>query len=90
MVCAAFQPGEWAGEWAAARGAFFPSIKATMIQILIVGRFYVDALQAGPLGVARMGEPVLCTEPPILRGLSQDFGCDGLDCAGKRRQGWGS
>ena len=39
-------------EFEATRTSFFPSIKATLNHILIVDRFYVDALEGGTLGPA--------------------------------------
>ena len=39
-------------EFEAKRTAFFPSIKATLNHILVIDRFYVDALEGGTLGPA--------------------------------------
>lgn len=39
-------------EFVALRTGFFPSIRATLNHILIVDRFYVDALEGGSLGLA--------------------------------------
>jgi uncharacterized damage-inducible protein DinB len=47
-ACATLMPGEFE----APRSGFFPSIKATLNHILLVDRFYIDALKGGRLGVA--------------------------------------
>jgi uncharacterized damage-inducible protein DinB len=39
-------------EFVAPRTSFFPSIRATLNHILMVDRFYIDALQGGSLGFA--------------------------------------
>jgi uncharacterized damage-inducible protein DinB len=43
-------------EWVAPRTSFFPSIRATLNHILIVDRFYIDALQGGTLGLRAFEE----------------------------------
>ncbi len=50
---AALQPGEFA----APRTSFFPSIKATLNHILVIDRFYIDALEGGDLGPAAWTVP---------------------------------
>ncbi len=67
LACAALQPGEWA----AGRVSFFPSIEATLNHILVVGRFYVDALQGGTLGVAAFDNEVPCRTPARLAVAQQ-------------------
>ena len=47
-ACAALGPGEWE----ARRVSFFPSLKATLNHILIVDRYYLDAVAGGTLGPA--------------------------------------
>lgn len=80
LACAALR----AGEWQASRVSFFPSIEATMNHILIVGRFYVDALQGGTLGVAAFAEKVPCKSVAVLAAAQQALDlelltfCDGL------------
>lgn len=49
-----------AGEFEASRVSFFPSIKATLNHILVVDRFYIDALQGGTLGPAAWADPEPC------------------------------
>jgi uncharacterized damage-inducible protein DinB len=48
------------GEFEAPRVSFFPSIKATLNHILVVDRFYIDALQGGTLGPAAWTDPEPC------------------------------
>lgn len=40
--------------------SFFPSIQATLNHILIIDRFYVDALEGGTLGYAAFSNPIPC------------------------------
>jgi uncharacterized damage-inducible protein DinB len=47
-------------DFAAPRTGFFPSIQATLNHILIIDRFYVDALEGGTLGPAAWADPVPC------------------------------
>jgi uncharacterized damage-inducible protein DinB len=47
-------------EFEAPRTGFFPSIQATLNHILIIDRFYVDALEGGALGPAAWANPVPC------------------------------
>ncbi|UFN47019.1 DinB family protein [Roseomonas sp. OT10] len=53
-------------EFAAPRTGFFPSIQATLNHILVIDRFYVDALEGGTLGPAAWAERIPC---PTLAGL---------------------
>ncbi len=55
-ACAALGPGEWE----ARRVSFFPSLKATLNHILIIDRFYVDAVEGGTLGPAAWADPEPC------------------------------
>jgi uncharacterized damage-inducible protein DinB len=55
-ACAALQPGEWEAQ----RTSFFPSLKATLNHILIIDRFYLDAVQGGTLGPAVWADPEPC------------------------------
>ena len=57
-ACALLAPGEWQ----AARVSFFPSIKATLNHILIVDRFYLDAVAGGTLGPAAWADPEPCAD----------------------------
>ena len=47
-------------EFEAPRASFFPSIQATLNHILVVDRFYVDALEGGKLGPEAWANPVPC------------------------------
>lgn len=47
-------------EFAAPRTGFFPSIQATLNHILVIDRFYVDALEGGNLGPAAWADPIPC------------------------------
>jgi uncharacterized damage-inducible protein DinB len=54
-------------EFAAPQTGFFPSIQATLNHILIIDRFYVDALEGGRLGPAAWADPVPCPTVSDLR-----------------------
>jgi uncharacterized damage-inducible protein DinB len=47
-------------EFEATRTSFFPSIKATLNHILVVDRFYVDAMEGGTLGHAAFANQLPC------------------------------
>jgi len=51
----------------APRVSFFPSIQATLNHILIIDRFYVDALEGGTLGPAAWSDPIPCRTVSDLR-----------------------
>ena len=54
-------------EFEAPRTGFFPSIQATLNHILIIDRFYVDALEGGTLGPAAWADRVPCPTVSELR-----------------------
>ena len=54
-------------EFEAPRSGFFPSIQRTLNHILIIDRFYVDALEGGTLGPAAFADEVPCRTMPELR-----------------------
>ena len=54
-------------EFQAPQTGFFPSIQATLNHILIIDRFYVDALEGGTLGPAAWADPVPCPTVSDLR-----------------------
>jgi uncharacterized damage-inducible protein DinB len=54
-------------EFEAPRTGFFPSLQATMNHILIIDRFYVDALEGGTLGPAAWADPMPCPTVSDLR-----------------------
>jgi uncharacterized damage-inducible protein DinB len=55
-ACRAFSQAEFE----APRTSFLPSIKATLNHILVIDRFYLDALEGGTLGPAAWANPVPC------------------------------
>ena len=55
-ACRALTQQEFEGQ----RTSFFPSIQKTLNHILVVDRFYVDALEGGTLGPAAWANPVPC------------------------------
>ena len=56
-----------AGAFAAPRTGFFPSLRATLNHILVIDRFYVDALEGGSLGPAAWADPEPCADVAGLR-----------------------
>jgi len=50
----------------AARSGFFPSLRATLNHILIVDRFYVDAMEGGTLGPAAWADREPCATVATL------------------------
>ena len=82
-ACAALSQAEWV----APRTGFFPSLRATLNHILIIDRFYVDALEGGTLGHAAFAVPIrgtLC-QPAGRAGPSQLRGRGA--CGGQQRRG---
>jgi uncharacterized damage-inducible protein DinB len=55
-ACARLSQAEFVGP----RTGFFPSLRATLNHILVVDRFYVDALEGGALGPAAWADPEPC------------------------------
>lgn len=62
-ACARLPPEEFA----APRTGFFPSLRATLNHILVIDRFYIDALEGGRLGPAAWADPEPCADLPALR-----------------------
>lgn len=54
-------------EFTAARTGFFPSLCATLNHILIIDRFYIDALEGGTLGPAAWANQEPCETLVLLR-----------------------
>ena len=78
-------------EFEAPRTGFFPSIQATLNHILVIDRFYVDALEGGTLGPAAWADPVPCPTVSELRPAQAAVDrrliawCEALDEAGADR-----
>ena len=58
-------------EFHAPRQGFFPSLRATLNHILIIDRFYVDALEGGTLGPAAWAEREPCQDVPALHAAQR-------------------
>jgi uncharacterized damage-inducible protein DinB len=54
-------------EFTAPRTGFFPSLRATLNHILIIDRFYIDAMEGGTLGPAAWANPEPCETVSRLR-----------------------
>lgn len=78
-------------EFEAPRTGFFPSIQATLNHILIIDRFYVDALEGGTLGPAAWADPIPFPTVSDLRPAQAAIDhrliawCEALDEAGADR-----
>ena len=59
-------------DFVAARTGFFPSLRATLNHILIIDRFYVDAMEGGSLGPAAWANPEPCETAVDLRNAQMD------------------
>lgn len=59
--------------FAAPRTGFFPSLSATLNHILIVDRFYVDAMEGGRLGPAAWAEPEPCKTVAALHAAQTEI-----------------
>jgi len=78
-------------EFTAPRIGFFPSLSATLNHILVVDRFYVDALEGGRLGPAAWADPEPCASVAALRSAQAEVDrrlialVDALDAAALAR-----
>jgi uncharacterized damage-inducible protein DinB len=54
-------------EFTEQRTGFFPSLRATLNHILIIDRFYVDAMEGGSLGPAAWSDPEPCETVALLQ-----------------------
>jgi uncharacterized damage-inducible protein DinB len=54
-------------DFEAPRTGFFPSLRATLNHILVIDRFYVDAMEGGTLGPAAWANPEPCKTVTVLR-----------------------
>jgi uncharacterized damage-inducible protein DinB len=59
-------------ELTAPRTGFFPSLRATLNHILVIDRFYVDAMEGGTLGPAAWADPEPCADAGSLRAAQGD------------------
>lgn len=59
-------------EFAAPRVGFFPSLRATLNHILVIDRFYVDAMEGGTLGPAAWADPEPCGTVAALQAAQAD------------------
>jgi len=60
-------------EFVAPRTGFFPSLRATLNHILIIDRFYVDAMEGGTLGPAAWADPEPCESATMLRTAQSEM-----------------
>src|SRR5260370_32689619 len=61
-------------DFVAPRTGFFPSLRATLNHILIVDRFYVDAMEGGTLGPAAWADREPCATVATLRRAQAGMG----------------
>lgn len=60
-------------DFVAPRTGFFPSLRATLNHILVIDRFYVDAMEGGTLGPAAFAEAEPCETALTLRNAQRDM-----------------
>ena len=78
-------------ELAAPRTGFFPSLRATLNHILVIDRFYVDAMEGGTLGPAAFADPEPCADAGSLKAEQAAMDrrliavVEALDAAGLQR-----
>lgn len=86
-ACGALAPEEFT----APRIGFFPSLSATLNHILVVDRFYVDAMEGGRLGPAAWADPEPCKSVATLQAAQAEIDqrlialVDALDAQGYDR-----
>jgi uncharacterized damage-inducible protein DinB len=59
-------------DFVAPRIGFFPSLRATLNHIMIIDRFYVDAMEGGTLGPAAWADPEPCETAIMLRSAQSE------------------
>ena len=59
-------------DFVAPRTGFFPSLRATLNHILIIDRFYVDAMEGGTLGPAAWADQEPCETAIVLRDAQSE------------------
>ena len=78
-------------EWTAPRTGFFPNLRATLNHILVIDRFYVDAMEGGTLGPAAWADPEPCADVAALQATQNEVDrrliavVEALDAAGLQR-----
>jgi uncharacterized damage-inducible protein DinB len=60
-------------EFIAPRTGFFPSLRATLNHILVIDRFYIDAMEGGRLGPDAWADPEPCQDVEALRQAQGDI-----------------
>ncbi len=86
-ACAGLSPAEFA----APRTGFFPSLRATLNHLLVVDRFYVDAMEGGTLGPAAWANLEPCGTVLVLQAAQAEVDerliavAERLDAAGLAR-----
>src|SRR5947207_11974536 len=60
-------------EFTAPRTGFFPSLRATLNHILIIDRFYIDAMEGGTLGPAAWANQEPCETATLLREAQREM-----------------
>ena len=60
-------------EFTAKRTGFFPSLRATLNHILIIDRFYIDAMEGGTLGPAAWADPEPCETAIMLQDAQREM-----------------
>jgi len=60
-------------DFVAPRTGFFPSLRATLNHILIIDRFYVDAMEGGTLGPAAWADREPCETAIMLRNAQSEM-----------------
>ncbi|PZN96915.1 MAG: damage-inducible protein DinB [Hyphomicrobiales bacterium] len=60
-------------EFEARRTGFFPSLRATLNHILVIDRFYVDAMEGGRLGPDAWVDPEPCADVATLKAAQSEI-----------------
>jgi uncharacterized damage-inducible protein DinB len=60
-------------EFTAPRSGFFPSLRATLNHILVIDRFYIDAMEGGTLGPAAWANREPCETAILLREAQREM-----------------
>jgi uncharacterized damage-inducible protein DinB len=60
-------------EFTAPRSGFFPSLRATLNHILVIDRFYIDAMEGGTFGPAAWANREPCETAILLREAQREM-----------------